>query len=78
MDNTDNPAKAVGEPFALRIKQVAAADCISESEVYNRLSRGEYSAVKDGRRTLILWESVKARRTTLKPATFKAYGKVAS
>jgi hypothetical protein len=75
--DTNNPTNA-GEPFALRPKQVAAADNCSESEVYNRLSRGEYTALKDGRRTLILWESVKARRATLKPATFKNYGKVAS
>jgi hypothetical protein len=74
MDN--NPADAVGEPFALRPKQVAAADNCSESEVYNRLSRGEYVAVKDGRRTLILWSSIKARRAKLKPAKFRDYGKV--
>ena len=73
-----NPTNAVGEPFALRPKQVAAADNCSESEVYNRLSRGEYTAVKDGRRTLILWSSIKARRAKLKPARFKDHGKVAS
>jgi hypothetical protein len=76
--DTGNLENFVGEPFALRPKQVAVADNCSESEVYNRLSRGEYVAVKDGRRTLILWESVKARRAKLKPATFKAYGKAAS
>jgi len=58
------------EPYAITIKQTAASESTCVAEVYNRLATGEYQAVKDGRRTLVLWESVKARRAKLKPAKF--------
>jgi hypothetical protein len=62
----------IDEPFAVSIKQVAASEGCCPASVYVRLAKGEYRAVKDGKRTLVLWESVKARRATLKPAKFKA------
>jgi len=58
------------EPFALTIQQTAASEGTCVANVYNRLASGEYQAVKDGRRTLVLWESIKARRSKLKPAKF--------
>ena len=58
------------EPYAVTIKQTAASEGTSVANVYNRLAAGEYQAVKDGRRTLVLWESIKARRAKLKPAKF--------
>jgi hypothetical protein len=60
------------EPFAVSIKQVAASEGCCMASVYLRLSRGEYRAVKDGKRTLVLWDSVKERRAKLKPAVFRA------
>jgi hypothetical protein len=60
------------EPFAISIKETARSESCCVAAVYNRLARGEYVAVKDGRRTLVLWESVKARRAKLLPAVFKA------
>jgi hypothetical protein len=59
------------EPYAITIKETARSESCCVAAVYNRLARGEYAAVKDGRRTLVLWESVKARRAKLTPATFK-------
>jgi hypothetical protein len=58
------------EPYAITIKQTAASEGTCIANVYNRLAAGEYQAVKDGRRTLVLWESIKARRAKLKPAKF--------
>jgi hypothetical protein len=60
------------EPYAISIKETARSESCCVAAVYSRLSRGEYVAVKDGRRTLIIYESVKARRTKLQPARFKA------
>jgi hypothetical protein len=60
----------------LTIKQTAALEGCSVAEIYNRLSRTEYQAVKDGdRKTLIPQSSVIARRAAkLKPATYGNYG----
>jgi len=58
------------EPYAITIKQTALSEGCCESRVYQRLAASEYRAVKDGRRTLVLWESIKARRAKLKPANF--------
>jgi hypothetical protein len=63
--------ESIPEPYAATIKQVAASEGCCVSRVYQRLASGEYIGVKDGTRTLILWESVKARRGKLKPATFR-------
>jgi hypothetical protein len=70
------PENPVLEPYAISVKQAAYLEDSCESEIYNRLSRGEYVAFKDGRRTKILYQSIKERRANkLKPATFKNYGK---
>jgi hypothetical protein len=60
------------EPL-LTIKQTAALEGCSVAEIYNRLARSEYHAVKDGdRKTLIPQSSVVARRAAkLKPASYK-------
>jgi hypothetical protein len=63
---------AVLEPYAVSIKDVSRSENCCVAEVYNRLGRGEYVGLKEGRRTLVLWDSVKARRAKLKPAVFKA------
>ena len=57
----------------LTIKQTAALEGCSVAEIYNRLARCEYSAVKDSdRKTLIPQSSVIARRAAkLKPAVYK-------
>jgi hypothetical protein len=59
------------EPFAISVKQAAFSESTCIANIYKRLSAGEYVALKDGRRTLILWESIKARRAKLQPAKFK-------
>jgi hypothetical protein len=53
---------AAEEEFAYSPKRIAQLDSCCISEVYNRLSRGEYEGLKDGRKTLITWRSVVARR----------------
>jgi hypothetical protein len=73
-DHTNIP----GEPFAYAPRHVAYLDQCSLAEIYNRLARGEYRAIKDGRKTLILRESIEARRAKLPPATFKSPAKSAA
>jgi hypothetical protein len=59
------------QPVGLRPKETARAESSSLAEVYNRLNRGEYDALKDGASTLITIESIKRRRAAkLKPARF--------
>ena len=62
----------LNEPYFLSVRDVARSEGCCVASVYVRLSNGEYKAVKDGRRTLILWKSVKERRAKLRPAVFKA------
>jgi Endodeoxyribonuclease RusA len=50
------------------IRQALAS---GRSTVYERLARGEYEAIKDGKRTLITIESIKRRRANLPRAEFK-------
>jgi hypothetical protein len=62
---------AAEEEFAYSPKRLAVLENCCISEVYNRLGRGEYEGLKDGRKTLITWRSVVARRRkVLKPATY--------
>jgi hypothetical protein len=60
------------EPLALTIRQVEKATSESRSQVYNRIGRGEYTAVKSGRRTLVLYDSVKRHIGSLPPARIKS------
>ena len=59
------------QPFAVSPKEAAVLENCGLSVVYERLARGEYAAIKDGRRTKILFESIERRRASLPRATFK-------
>jgi hypothetical protein len=59
-------------PLAVTIENAAKLTGESRSQVYNRMGRGEYTAIKAGRRTLILYESIKAHIAGLPRATIKA------
>jgi hypothetical protein len=59
------------EPYALSPKETAVVENCGVSVVYERLARGEYSAIKDGTRTKILVESIKRRRAGLPRAEYK-------
>ena len=61
------------EPWALSPKETAIVENCGLSVVYERLANGEYDAVKDGTRTKILMQSIKRRRGSLPPATFKPF-----
>ncbi len=52
-------------------KETAVVDNCGVSVVYERLARGEYSAIKDGNRTKITVESIKRRRASLPRAEYK-------
>jgi hypothetical protein len=59
------------EPVAVTIPQTEKLTGESRSQIYNRVGRGEYAAVKSGSRTLILYESIKRRFAALPPANIK-------
>jgi hypothetical protein len=58
------------EPYALSPKETAEVERIGLWEVYRRLRTGEYQAVKDGKFTKIIYESIKRRRSQLPAARF--------
>jgi hypothetical protein len=59
-------------PIGLTPRQACEAENCSHSTLYERLARGEYDAIKDGKRTLITIESIERRRNaTLTKAKFK-------
>jgi hypothetical protein len=60
------------EPFALSVAKTAQATSESRSRVYQLLADGTYEAVKSGKKTLILVESVRRRFASLPRAAFKA------
>ncbi|MCQ4162655.1 helix-turn-helix domain-containing protein [Roseomonas sp. GC11] len=60
--------------LALSIPAAVAATGLSRSEVYRRLARGELRAVKLGKRTLILAESLRAFLHALPAAEFRGKG----
>ena len=60
------------EPLSLTIQRTTDLTGLSRSEVYRRLISGDLRAVKKGRQTLILYESVKRLIESLPPAKFGA------
>jgi hypothetical protein len=59
------------EPLTVTIDQAGKITGESRSQVYNRIGRGEYEAVKSGQRTLIVYESIKRRLARLPSAKIK-------
>ena len=60
------------EPLTVTISQTEDLTGESRSQIYNRIGRGEYEAVKAGRRTLVVYESIKRRIAALPRAQIKA------
>ena len=59
------------QPFAATIKDAARFAGWTRSEIYRRLTAGDIKGVKNGRRTLILMDSLRAYLQDLPPATFR-------
>jgi excisionase family DNA binding protein len=59
-------------PYAATIGRTTAFYGLSRSEIYRLLGSGKIKAVKSGRSTLILLDSVKAHLASLPPATIRA------
>lgn len=60
------------EPLTVSIEQTEQITGESRSQVYNRIGRGEYQAVKSGSRTLIIYDSIKRHIARLPRAMIKA------
>jgi hypothetical protein len=60
------------EPLTLTIKRTATITGESRSKVYERIGRGEYTALKSDGRTLVTYESIKRRTAGLPRAEIKA------
>jgi excisionase family DNA binding protein len=61
------------EPIFLSISATAETLATSPSEIYQRLARGELTAVKDGSRTKVNYDSVKRLAESLPKASVKLY-----
>ncbi len=59
------------EPVAVPIKGVEPLYGFTRSETYRRLAAGDFKAVKNGKRTLVLTESIRNYLASLPPATFR-------
>jgi hypothetical protein len=60
------------EPLLVTVAKCEQLTGESRSQIYVRISRGEYDAVKSGSRTLITYASIKRRIAALPPAKIKA------
>jgi hypothetical protein len=58
------------EPLAVTVDEGVRIIGRSRSEIYRKLASGELRAKKDGKRTLILFESLKQSIANLPDATF--------
>ncbi len=59
------------EKISYPLKEAISASGISRSEIYRLLSAGKLSAVKSGRTTLILADSLRDYVASLPSATFR-------
>ena len=59
------------EPIALPPNEAASISGISRSELYRRMAAGQIQAVKSGRTTLVLMDSLRAHLASLPPAIFR-------
>jgi hypothetical protein len=70
MRSTMMPQPLGPEPLAVPIQTAVILSGLSRSELYRRLGAGDVRAVKAGKRTLILVDSLRALLASLPPATF--------
>jgi excisionase family DNA binding protein len=57
------------EPLAVSVETVTRLTDESKTTVYDLIAAGEYTAIKSGRKTLIVYESVKRRLAGLPKVT---------
>jgi hypothetical protein len=60
------------DPIAVPIAEAVTVSGMSRSAVYRELASGNLHAVKQGSRTLVLVDSIRAYLASLPPATFRA------
>jgi excisionase family DNA binding protein len=71
-DNTANNL-AGRDPILVPVNQASAIIARSPRMVYEMMAAGELRAVKSGRNTLILYDSIKEYVAKLRPAKIKPY-----
>jgi hypothetical protein len=59
------------EPIAISVEDTVKGTGESRSQVYKKIARGQYEAVKSGSRTLIIYESIKRHFASLPRAKVK-------
>ena len=67
-----SPDYSPSQPIAATVANVTRQTGLSRSEIYRLLARGKLKAVKSGRSTLVLMDSVIAHLARLPAATFHA------
>lgn len=59
------------EPLTVTVEQTKRLTGELRSQIYNLIGCGAYQAVKSGRRTLVLYDSIKHRQAALPRAKIK-------
>lgn len=59
------------EPLTVTVEQTKRLTGESRSQIYNLIGCGAYQAVKSGRRTHVLYDSIKRRQAALPRAKIK-------
>jgi hypothetical protein len=70
-----DPQSPPTEALAVSVTEATRITGISRSELYRRLATEQVSAIKSGKRTLILMESLRRHLASLPPATFRSPAK---
>jgi hypothetical protein len=60
------------EPLTVTIPNASLRTGISRSELYRLMAARKITARKSGKRTLLIWSSLKAHVEALPPATFRS------
>jgi hypothetical protein len=67
----EQTALIAAQPFAVQVPDACRISGLSRSELYRRLAAGDIAAVKAGKRTLVLVDSLRDHITRLPAAAFR-------
>lgn len=67
----NNAASPTVQPISVSVAQASTLTGLSRSRIYELLGSGQLRAVKDGARTVILFDGLRRFITTLPPARIK-------
>jgi hypothetical protein len=73
------PIQATAEsPRYCTVAEACRIGCFSKARLYELIGIGQVQAVKDGRKTLVDLDTVRARQANLPKTTIKPHGRMAA